>query len=309
MNEKIIQQNGLTDGFRHMIAHITVTLIAIGIAFSLPELARYILYQWWPKVEGDTELLLITEIGFATVLVLLLNIAKAAWGNGDQVAAARLASLVSARGGNSWISQRRQGRLMKKLLPTRDVFAITLTGFSTFVGPTLFREALEGAYEIRVMLMHPFGEAIERRVDTLHEAVTLGSFRDEISATMEQLAAFQKTGKKVTLKFYDQNPFWKVIVLGGYLWVQYCHSGFEVKEEPEYVFALQHRNPRLGFFVPFYMHFLEFWNQSCHPQYDFETGELVYRDQMGNEKRRVPLASPLSAEDSEPWRERALAGQ
>jgi hypothetical protein len=30
--------------------HIAIILLAIGIAFSLPSAAIYILYDWWPKV-------------------------------------------------------------------------------------------------------------------------------------------------------------------------------------------------------------------------------------------------------------------
>lgn len=41
------------------------------------------------------------------------------------------------------------------------------------------------------------------------------------------------------------------MVLGDHLWVQYCHDGYEVKDQPEYVFALNRDRPRLGLFVPF----------------------------------------------------------
>ena len=74
------------------------------------------------------------------------------------------------------------------------------------------------------------------------------------------------------------------------MWVQYCHSGFEVKGEPEYVFALNRDNPRLGLFVPFYMYFLEQWNDPRHPRYDFDARELVYSDDCGREVRRTRFA-------------------
>jgi len=69
-----------------------------------------------------------------------------------------------------------------------------------------------------------------------------------------------------------------------------CHSGFEVKDEPEYVFALNPDNPRLGLFVPFYVHFLEQWSDARHPRYDFDTRELVYCDEHGREIRRARFA-------------------
>ena len=72
---------------------------------------------------------------------------------------------------------------------------------------------------------------------------------------------------------------------------RYCHSGFEVKDQPEYVFALNPDNPRLGLFVPFYVHFLEQWSDARHARYDFENRELVYSDERGREVRRTRFAS------------------
>ncbi len=65
------------------------------------------------------------------------------------------------------------------------------------------------------------------------------------------LRKLASAGKKVKLKFYEEPPFWKLVVTGEYVWVQYCHDGHEVKTQPEYVFGLQHDNPQRGFFDPF----------------------------------------------------------
>jgi hypothetical protein len=111
----------------------------------------------------------------------------------------------------------------------------------------------------------------------------------EIEAVIGYLSGLRKFGKKVKLKFYDEEPFWKLVVLGDYVWVQHCHSGFAVREQPEFVFALQHREPRHGLFVPFYMVFLNQWNDARHPEYDFDTNELVYRDPSGKETGRDAL--------------------
>src|SRR5438552_1913128 len=170
------QAQGFLVGIRQILIHGAITLLAIVIAFSLPPAARYILYVWWPRVETDTSLLLVTEIGLASALVLLFNL-----------------------------------------------------------------------------------------------------------------------GKKVTLKFYDEEPFWKVVVLGDHVWVQHCHHGCELNQQPEYVFALQHHDPRRGLFVPFYTYFLERWNESRHPEYDFDSSQLVYRDAAGHETGRAPLGVPISS--------------
>jgi hypothetical protein len=164
----------------------------------------------------------------------------------------------------------------------RDAFVLALTGYETFVDPNgLLRDALEKAYEVRVMLVNPVGNGVRRRVESLPPDVTLLTFHSELEASIAFLGRLQKRGKKVTLKFYDHEPFWKVVVLGDHVWVQHCHVGIPLRQQPEYMFALRHANPPEGLFVPFYMHFLNQWN------------ELVYRDVAGNETGRTHLGVPI----------------
>src|SRR5882762_2264461 len=178
----------------------------------------------------------------------------------------------------------------------RDACVLTLTGHGTFVDErSPVREVLKSAYEIRVMLVNPVGEGVRRRIESLPPEVTVLSFHGEIEASIAYLAELRKLGKKVTLKFYDEEPFWKVVVLGDHVWVQHCHHGCELNQQAEYVFALQHHDPRRGLFVPFYTYFLERWNESRHPEYDFDSNQLVYRDVAGNETGRTPLGVPLSS--------------
>src|SRR5258708_33018141 len=97
------------------------------------------------------------------------------------------------------------------------------------------------AYEIRVMLVNPIGKALRERADSLPSEITVQTLHTEIEATVGYLSGLRKFGKKGEVKFYDEEPFWKLIVLGDYVWVQHCHSGCAVKEQPEFVFALHHR--------------------------------------------------------------------
>jgi len=291
-----IRSQGLLHSLQQILSHGVITMLAVAIAFSLPQAARYILYEWWPLVERDANLLLATEIGMASVMVLLFNFAKIVWDNRQRVAMARLTALAYARNErHDWLSRRRERTLVKRLSAARDAYILTLTGYDTFVDEASpLRAALKTAYEIRVMLVNPIGTGLRRRIDSLPPEVTLLSFHKEIEASIAYLAELRKAGKKITLKFYEHEPFWKVIVFGDHVWVQHCHSGYEVKHQPEYVFALQRRNPRAGLYVPFYMHFLEQWSQPCHPEYDFGTNELVYRDEAGNESRRAALGVPIN---------------
>jgi hypothetical protein len=290
------QAHSLLLSLRGILVHGAITLLAVAIAFSLPFAAKYILFEWWPMVESDPNLLLGSEVILASVLVLGLNLAKIAWDNRSTVELAQTAALVYARkAAQGWAARWRERRLLKRLPAVRDAFVLSLTGYDTFVDDaSLLRGSVEAAYELRVMLVNPVGEALRRRADSLPSEITVLTLQTEIEASIAFLAELRKRGTKVTLKFYDQMPFWKVIVLGEHAWVQFCHPGFEVNEQPEYVFALQHQRPREGLFVPFYVHALERWNESEHPEYDFDRHELVYRDADGNENGRAPLGVPMN---------------
>jgi len=286
---------GLLPSLRQILSHGIVTTLAVAIAFSLPQVAEYILYRWWPLVERDPNLLLATEIGTTSILVLLFNFAKLVWDNWKKVKMAKLTALAYARDYKQGrLLRRRERALVKDMSAARDVCVLTLTGYHTFVeDDSLLREALRSAYEVRVLLINPAGTGLRRRVDSMPPDITLLSYHKEIESSIAHLAELRKSGKNISLKFYDQEPFWKVVVLGDHVWVQHFHTGSEVKRQPEYVFALQHHNPREGLYVPFYVHFLNQWNQPDHPIYDFETNELVYRDSAGNERGRAPLGVPM----------------
>ena len=287
--------HSLVTGLRQVIAHGVIAVLALVIAFSLPAAASYILYEWWPKVESDANQLLVTEIALASVLVLLLNMARIAWENRAKVAMAKLAALVHAHDGSAgWLSRWRERGVIRQLSGVRDAFVLTLTGHDTFVDRgSLLRSVLAKAYDIRVMLVNPVGAGLRKHVDSLPPEITLLTFHSEIEASIAYLSELRKFGKKVKLKFYEDPPFWKVIVLGDHVWVQHCHSGFQARQQPEYVFALHHDEPRQGLFVPFYMIFLDLWNEAHHPEYDFETNEVIYRDGSGTESGRAPLGVPI----------------
>lgn len=287
--------NTFWKGVRQVLSHGAVTILAVAIAFSLPGFANYILNEWWPRVEGNANLLLGSEIALASILALIFNMAKVLWDHRQGVHIARLASLVHARNSRAgWWNRRRERALVNRLTTARDAFVLTLTGFDTLVAKdSPLRPVIEKAYEIRFMLVNPVGRGLRQRAESLPSEVTLLTLHTEIEATIGALSGLRKYGKKVKLKFYDEEPFWKLVILGDYIWVQHCHSGFGVREQPEYVFALKHTEPRHGLFVPFYMVFLNYWNDTRHPEYDFDTNELVYHDAGGKETGREALGLPI----------------
>ncbi|MDD5329799.1 MAG: hypothetical protein PHX38_07330 [Sulfuricella sp.] len=280
--------HSFSHGIRHAFAHGAITLLAVGIAFSLPVAAKYILFNWWPKIEENSQLMMITEIGFATALVLLLNISKIAWDGRRSMRMAKLASLVYAREGEGWMSRWKAREMRRKLASARDVYIMSITGYDTFVSEkSELKKTLEQAYEIRVMLANPYSNGSASRVKSMENPdALLQTYREEIEASIAYLGKLAAAGKKIMLKLYENAPFWKLVVTGEYVWVQFYHDGREVKTQPEYVFGLQHDNPQRGFFAPFYNHFLGQWNDPCHPEFNFDTRELVYRNGAGNEVRR-----------------------
>jgi hypothetical protein len=131
-----------------------VTLLAVGIAFSLPVLAKFILYTWWPMVEGDSQLLLINEIIFAAVLVLLFNLFLSARQGRLSRRMVRLASLVHVREEGSWFSRWTDHNLLDRISGTRGVSVMAVTGYDTFVSKARkLGRVFDHSYELRGMLM------------------------------------------------------------------------------------------------------------------------------------------------------------
>jgi hypothetical protein len=240
-------------------------------------------------VEGDSQLLLITEISFAAVLVLLFNLVLIAMEGRRSLRMNHIASLVHVHEADNWFSRWRGRDLRNRISGTRDVSVMSITGYDTFVSEKRnLHRFIDDSYELRVMLMNPYGAGAKRRIQSMGDQASLASYRQETEATIERLASLAAAGKKVTLKFYEEQPFWNLIVTGEYVWVQYCHDGHELKDQPEYVFALRKDKPAQGLFPAFYVHFLNQWNDPRHPEYDLQNKELIYRNDKGNEVGSIP---------------------
>lgn len=285
---------GLVHALRHVVSHAAVTVLAIGVAFSLPRLAEYILYTWWPTVQGNSRLLTITEVGFAAVLVMTLNLILVVMEGRRSVRMSRIASLVHVHESDgNWLARWDYRRLRDRIVGTRDVSVMSITGYDTFVSERRnLHRFVDESYELRVMLLNPYCESAERRVMSIGQSASVDRYIRETEATIARLAKLAEGGKKVTLKFYDDAPFWNLIVTGEYVWVQYCHDGHELKTQPEFVFALRKDKPAQGLFSPFYVHFLNQWNDPRHPEFDFATRRLKYSD--GTE-REFPKAEGVAA--------------
>jgi hypothetical protein len=286
---------------RHVLAHAAITLLAVGIAFALPDLARYILYSWWPMVQDDSQMLLLTEIGFAGLLVLLFNLAKLTWHYRSRAHMSRVASLVHVRDSGDWLS-RLLGRDLIRAVPwKRDVAILSITGHGTFAASDApLNHVLRECYEIRVMLLNPYSTAAAAYVGAHADpAAALDRFRSELQASIACLKRLRAEGKQVDLKLHDDAPFWKLVFTGEHAWVRCCHDGRSFEQNPEYVFELQAGKPHHGFFPAFYTYFLNQWNDPQHPECNLDSDELIYRGDDGREIRREPFPPPQSAREAE----------
>jgi len=273
--------SGLARSVKHILAHVFITLLAVGIAFSLPNLAQYILYFWWPMVEDNSRLLLATEIVFAAALVLLFNISKVAWDSRRKLKASAIASLVHAREREGWLRPAAEKDLIKQLRGARDIAIQTVTGKELFGPGNWVTDVLAYCSEARILLMNPDGEGARERARAAKDpAAALAACREEVQASIAYLEKVAAAGKNVSLKLYDATPFWQLVVAGEYAWVRHCYRA-EVGTWPEYVFHLQKNAPRRGFYTPFYVQFLTLWNDPRLLQYDFRKRELVCRTADG----------------------------
>ena len=196
--------------------------------------------------------------------------------------------------------------MRKKIASVRDVYIMSVTGDNFSSKNSHLQKTLDLAYEIRVMLANPYGKGVASRAQSLNDPeAMLEASCQETEDSIAYLRKLAAAGKKVKLKFYEEPPFWKLVVTGEYVWVQYCHDGLDANAQPEYVFGLQHGNPQRGFFAPFYKHFLNQWNDTRHPEFNFETNELIYRNEDGNEIRRT--AFPPESEEGMLRRRGSLA--
>lgn len=272
---------------QQVLFHAIVSALAIGIAFSLPAIAGFVLYEWWPRVSGSSKLLLVTELAFAATLVLLFNALHLAWEGMRARHMRNAASLVQVRrDGASAPAAGARGAVS-----SRDALILAVTGFHTFVSDEApFRSLVGGSLETRVLLLNPLSEGARERIRSLPDPEAAEElYRRETAASIEHLRKLHDAGRHVRLKLYDRAPLWNIVVAGDRAWVRHCHDGQPLRTQPDYVFELRQDQPTQGLFPPFCRFALEQWNDPANAEYDFATGELVRRSREGAEEGRAAL--------------------
>lgn len=272
---------------REVVFHALVSLLALGIAFSVPTVAGFLLHEWWPRVMASSRLMLATEIAFAAVLLVLFHLARVAWDGIRLMYLTEVAALVHVLDdAPAWWRRR-----VPPVATAREALFLSVTGFHTFASKDApFHELANRAYETRVMLLNPFSDGARERIRSLPDPDRAQQlYFEEIGASIAHLRSLSRPGRLVRLKLYEQAPFWSIVVAGDQAWVRYCHDGYPMKSQPDYVFALRKDKPTQGLFPPFCMYALRQWNDPALAEYDFASDELVWRDAAGAETRRQPF--------------------
>lgn len=168
----------------------------------------------------------------------------------------------------------------------RDVMVISSTGCRTFVDPRGdLHNVLQSCREAKIMLLNPNSEGASACAKSvLDPNVTCEGLSEQIKKSIDFLKRLKAGQKNIKLKLYGDRPFLKLAVLGDHVWVKHYHPGLDIGTLPEYVF--EHGQNPGSLYTPFYQYFLMRWEDANIPQYDFDTGELIYRDMAGKEVRR-----------------------
>jgi hypothetical protein len=268
--------------------HLLMVALAIGFTWGLPHAVKFFVPAAKSAVWLGQQLVVVLQVSLAAALIFAGSGLLWLWSRRWQLLGGARIGVVDAEA-QTW-GDKQTAHLAEAIPPAREAFVLALTGHDTFSheGGPLF-DVLSQAQEIRVLLTDPFSTAVKQRSETFPPEIALSSLQKQVRESIHYLETLRRAGKRVRLKFLVEEPFWKVAIIGERAWVQFCHSSYDLTREPAYVFALKPQRPREGMYVPFYAYFIDQWNDVDHPEYDFKTGELVYRDSAEAEVKRVDL--------------------
>jgi len=154
---------------------------------------------------------------------------------------------------------------------------------------------LEKCLGAKILLVNPYSQEAIKRIQAIGDPdLTLEKYRAEVRQSIELLKRLKAIGKAVKLKLYSDPPLIKLVILGDYLWLQHYHTDLDIQNMPEYV--LQHNLKGHGLYTLCYQYFVQSWESTRVPEYDFDTDELVYRGSTGGEVKRVRFGPKEASE-------------
>ena len=275
-----------------ILYHILLLGMSAALAFSLPWTISFIADKfliYWSFVGNDKIFFISIEMILTILFLFFTTRLRKNWKNRKLSEMAKAAGLVSVIPSTGFLAKRRIRKLKEKQGHSRDVMAISSTGFRTFVDPEgELHQLIRDCQKARIMLLNPNREgAIVRAKSIPDPEITPESFGEQIQKSIDFLKALKAAQKNIKLKLYPDPPFLKMAILGNYIWLQHYQAGLKSQMMPKYVFK---HDPDTGsLYLPFYQFFVERWNNPEIPEYDLETDQLIYRNTAGNEVRRENL--------------------
>jgi hypothetical protein len=284
---------------KNVLYHILIFVLSAAIALSLPYTGKFIAdnyMTYWKLIESEKTFLVSVEIAIAVLLTMFFNFLVRGWKDRkfSKIAQNDMGLFLAANKKNPRIKKRLK-KFMEKQSIGRDVMLIGSTGCNTFVNPDSdLHLVIQRSREAKIMLQNPFSEAVNVRAKSIPDSeITFEHFKEEIRKSVDFLKSLKTLEKDIRLKFYDETPLFKLTVCGDYIGMKYYHPGLHVQEMPEYIF--KHSSNQSSLFHPLYHFFLSKWRDSNIPEYDFDSDELIYRDNSGSEVKREKLdhSSPV----------------
>lgn len=182
--------------------------------------------------------------------------------------------------------------LLNQCKKAKNILIIGATGYQTFArsdpeGKAMLRDVLEKDItgEIKIILIHPHSHCAKSRAEAL--GVTLSNYQGDISNSVAFLKELIRKGKNVALKFYDQRPIWKMIILGDFLWLQHYHQNRHVEHMPVYGISRSQKTDEYSLFDPLYDVFQKKWRHDNNPTYDFASDEIVTLNPSTGDEERI----------------------
>lgn len=273
---------------KNIIYHISIFVLSAAIAFSLPYTGKFIAdnyLTYWALIESEVPFLIFVEIAVAVLLIIFFKFLGKSYIDRKFSKMARTdMGLILVAHAENLFERNKLKKLKQEQGIARDVLMIGSTGFGTFVNSEGdLHKVIQNCREAKIMLLNPTGEGASFCAKSIPDpAVTPENFAEDIVKSIDFLKGLKALQRNIRLKLYDKTPFFKLTILGDYLFMKYFNGGSD--EQPEYIF--KHSQNHSSFFHPLYQYFLSKWRDPNIPEYDLDTDELVYRDSSGNETRR-----------------------
>ena len=288
-------QGGWLKDSTHLFYHILVIVLSAGIALSLPVAANFMaetFLTYWSIFQNEKLFLVSIELALAVFLIVFTNYVTRSLRDHRLANMARSAGLLLVTPARGFFARRRIRKLKEQQGFARDVMIMGSTGFRTFVDPKGdLHQVIGNCREAKIMLLNPESEGAKTRARSIVDpGVTPEIIGDQVRRSIAFLKGIKAGQKSIRLKLYEDHPFLKLSILGDYVWVQHYHAGLDVQMMPKFVFK-HNQNPG-SLYVPFYQYFLMQWENPDIPEYDFDTGDLVYREGSGAERRRERFTEP-----------------